>query len=148
MAMIDVNWNPGRRALRQFGAIALVFFGGFAAWAWLGNRVLAFEMEPATSRTVATVFAGLAAWAALGAAAVPAILRPLYVVLTAVGLPIGWVVSHVVLAVVYYLVITPIGLAMRLVGRDPMHRRFERERSSYWIRRPGEVPLERYFRQY
>jgi hypothetical protein len=148
MAMIDVKWRPGRRALRQFGVIALVFFGGLAAWAWNRDALAWFDLSPGSGRTAAAILGGLALYAAVGVAVAPAILRPLYVVLTAVGLPIGWVVSHVVLALVYYLVITPIGLALRLAGRDPMHRRFERERQSYWIRRPGAVPLERYFRQY
>lgn len=148
MAMIEVDWNPDRRVLRQFGGIAVAFFGGLGAWAWFGHAIVAIDLAPHTARGVAWTLWALAAYAAVGATAVPAILRPLYVVLTAVGLPIGWVVSHVVLALVYYLVVTPIGLALRLAGRDPMGRRFEPDRPSYWIRRPEEIPVERYFRQY
>jgi hypothetical protein len=63
--------------------------------------------------------------------------------------PIGFVVSHVVLALVYYLVLTPIGLAMRVFGYDPMRREFDRSAESYWIARDtAEIKAERYFRQF
>ena len=50
-------------------------------------------------------------------------LRPLFIGLSAVTMPIGIVVSYTVLAVVFYGVLTPIGLVMRLFGRDTMQRR-------------------------
>ena len=45
--------------------------------------------------------------------------------------PIGWVVSHLLLGVVYFLVLTPIGLTLRALGRDPLERRFDQSASSY-----------------
>jgi hypothetical protein len=62
--------------------------------------------------------------------------------------PIGWTVSHVLLAVTYYLVLTPIGLIMRAVGRDPMRRRLDPEAKSYWIEHRPDRDPSRYFRQY
>ena len=52
------------------------------------------------------------------------------------------IVSPVVLGVMYYGVITPFGLVMRLAGRDPMRRRFDRQAATYWIPRnpPGPPP--------
>jgi hypothetical protein len=62
--------------------------------------------------------------------------------------PIGWVVSHVVFAAVYYLVFTPIGWLLRASGHDPMERQWDRAAMTYWKRR-GEAPeAERYFRQF
>jgi hypothetical protein len=52
------------------------------------------------------------------------------------------------MGVVYYLVITPTGLLMRLFGRDPLSRKFRRGAGSYWIRRQDDDSLDRYFRQY
>ena len=46
------------------------------------------------------------------------------------------------------LLFTPIGLAMRLVGRDPLRRRFDRQASTYWIKRPEQDETGRYFRQF
>lgn len=64
------------------------------------------------------------------------------------ALPTGWVVSHVLLGLVYYGVITPIGLFLRLLGRDLLGLRMERGAASYWRERgPGEG-AGRYFRQW
>ena len=62
--------------------------------------------------------------------------------------PVGWINSHLVLSLFYYLVLTPIGLIMRAFGRDLMHRRFDRDASTYWNERnPGSAPA-RYFKQF
>jgi hypothetical protein len=63
-------------------------------------------------------------------------------------LPIAWSVSTLLLVVIYYGVITPFGLAMRLVGRDPMQRKFDRDRATYWVKRSDVAGPERYFRQF
>ncbi len=62
--------------------------------------------------------------------------------------PVGWTVSHIVLGVVYYVVLTPIGLLMRGLGRDPMRRRFEPDARSYWVERRSERKPGDYFRQF
>ena len=58
--------------------------------------------------------------------------------------------DHLALGVFFYLVLTPIGVAMRIFGRDPLERRLEPERSTYWVpyRAPGgpghaELPARR-----
>lgn len=62
--------------------------------------------------------------------------------------PIGWTVSMALLAMVYFLVIMPIGLALRVFGHDPMQRGFDRERTSYWGEHPPPPEARRYYRQY
>ena len=47
------------------------------------------------------------------------------------------VILSVVMAVVFYAVFTPIGLVMRLTGRDPLGLRLERDTASYWCSRNG-----------
>ena len=64
------------------------------------------------------------------------------------ALPIGWAVSHLLLAIVFYLVITPIGLTMHLFRYDPMSRRIDRDAKTYWVRRDPESDMARYFRQF
>jgi hypothetical protein len=54
----------------------------------------------------------------------------------------------VLLALVYYGWITPIGLLIRLFGYDPMRRRLDRTAKSNWIRRKPIKNVDRYFRQY
>lgn len=74
--------------------------------------------------------------------------RSLYTGWMYAALPIGWTISHAILGVVYYLLITPIGLALRLAGRDPMNRRFDRAATTYWIERQPTTDSSRYFRQF
>jgi len=58
------------------------------------------------------------------------------------------VVSFVILAAIYYAVLTPIGLLMRLVGYDPMCRRRDANAASYWTSREPVDDVRRYFRQF
>jgi hypothetical protein len=45
-------------------------------------------------------------------------------------------------------VFTPIGLFFRLIGRDPLHRRFQPEADTYWVGRRPATDVRRYFRQF
>ena len=74
--------------------------------------------------------------------------RAVYRALTLLTFPIGWVISHVLLALVYYLLLTPIGLLLRATGRDPLQRRLDPEAETYWIEREGDRPANTYFRQH
>jgi hypothetical protein len=146
--MIEINWHPDRRRLRGFGLAALVAFAALGAWVWVRHSIIGFALGGAAAETAAGVL-----WAAAGAcgalaAAAPACLRPLYVALSLLGAPIGFVLSYVILAIVYYGILTPIGLAMRLAGRDPLHRKFDRSAGTYWVRRDGATGARRYFRQF
>jgi ABC-type uncharacterized transport system permease subunit len=138
MALIEINRNPSKRDLMIFG-VALVVFAGL-----LGLVAQARWHAPAAARAIWGVGAAVAAFFF----AAPPLRRPIYLGWIYLTYPIGFVVSHVVLAIVFYGVMTPIGLALRLSGRDPLARKFEPERTSYWI--PVDPPgdPERYFRQF
>jgi hypothetical protein len=72
----------------------------------------------------------------------PAVLAPLNRVWTRFGLLLHRIVSPVVLGIMFFVVITPMGLIMRALGKDPLRLRLEREARSYWIERrpPGPPP--------
>ena len=67
---------------------------------------------------------------------------------TLLFMPLAWSVSTLLLVLVYYLVLSPIGLVLRMFGRDPMHREFDRDATSYWVKRDNTVDPDRYFRQF
>jgi len=48
---------------------------------------------------------------------------------------IGGIVSRVILTVLFYVVLTPTGLVLRLFGKDVLDQRFEKDRESYWIKK-------------
>ena len=137
MALIEINKNPSRRDLIVFGLLFLLFAGVIGAGLYF--RRGAHE----AGRIV--WFAGAAITALYFA--IPPLRRLLYLGWIYATFPIGFVVSHVILAAVFYLVVTPIGLLMRLVGNDPMHRRWDRAAKTYWVEHDPHRNPARYFRQ-
>jgi hypothetical protein len=79
----------------------------------------------------------------LSAAAVrPLWLRPLNRVWIKLGVWLGRIVSPIVMGVLFYVVITPMSILLRLLGKDPLRLAKEPEAGSYWIERrpPGPPP--------
>jgi hypothetical protein len=138
MAVIEIDRNPGPRTLRQFAGLFLIAFGV------LGYVVF---RRSGTVEIAAAIWFVAALVGTLGLLR-PAAIRLVYVGMIYLAFPIGWVVSHVVLALVLYLVLTPIGLVLRLAGRDPLARGFDREAGSYWTPHREADSMERYFRQF
>ncbi|MFQ5491529.1 MAG: SxtJ family membrane protein [Phycisphaerae bacterium] len=138
MALIKINFDPSKKDLRQF---ALIWFPAFIALV----GVLTYTKGQAHTAAWAIWIAG-AAISVIGLAA-PAFMRIVFVGLTCLTFPIGWVVSHVILGVVFFVVMTPMGWVMRLTGWDPMHRTFDPSAKSYWIAHNPGANTARYFRQ-
>jgi hypothetical protein len=138
MALTSFNRNPSPADLRTFGRLLVPFV------ALAGVVVRLRSGSPAAAGAV-WVVGGVLAAAYL---AVPAARRPIFVGWSGVTYPIGWVMSHAILGVVFYLVFTPIGFVVRRFGRDPLERRFEPARPSYWIERGNGSEVARYFRQF
>ena len=139
MALFDLELRPQDDQLKSFG---LFWLPGVCLLAALLGW-LRFDQQ-----LLAQVLAAIAVVSVCASLVQPRILQPLFVILMIVTFPIGVVVSHLLIAVVYYLCITPIGLVLRLVGRDAMKRRFPAGEESYWIERKGVEDRGRYFRQF
>ncbi|MBL7219032.1 MAG: hypothetical protein ISS69_02885 [Phycisphaerae bacterium] len=135
--MIEINKNPSHRTLRQFSLAAAVFavLVGYLAFGRNGSWI-----------TAAVIWASGASVAAMGLARPPSV-RGIYLCLSYLTAPIGIGVSLIVLGIIYYFVVTPIGVIMGLLGRDPMQRRRDPETETYWQRRKA-TPPDRYFRQF
>ena len=139
MSLVQIDWNPGERQLRVFG------LSGFAA-----SVILAVVLLLIWHVALLWALLILAAGCAIGLCSLISLraARVLYVVLTTVALPIGFVVSFVLLAAFYFLLLTPVGLFFRIIGRDPLRRRFDRAGDTYWVpHRPAAGP-DRYFHQF
>lgn len=147
MSLIKIDWNPPPRTLRSFGIICLVGFPLLALMAWYRVMALALLSESAAP-TVALVLSIIGGLCGLLALAMPAALKPLFIGMSIVAAPIGFVVSNTLLIVLYFLVITPISLIFRLIGRDALHRKFDRAAATYWIERNPVTDMKRYFRQF
>jgi len=125
-----------RAELRNFGLIVGGVFGAIGLW-------------PAIIRggDIRTWCLALAALLIVPALIVPAALAPAHRAWMALASILGWVNTRIVLGVVFFVVITPIGLVMRLTGRDPMQRAFNRAATTYRVRRtsrPGAHLLRQF----
>lgn len=145
--LVQLNLRPDVKQLRQFGLIALGAFaviGGVILWR---GGLFGLDLGSA-ARPMAYVLWALGVVSAGFSLVLPKANRPLFVVLALVAYPIGLVVSHVVLALLFFGILTPVALVFRLIGRDPLERRFEPERESYWVDVPEVSDTESYFRQF
>lgn len=63
----------------------------------------------------------------------PVVLKPVHKIWMTLSLLLGWLMTRVILTVLFYLIITPIGLLLRLFGKDFLTLKFEKNKKSYWI---------------
>lgn len=115
--------KPSRTQLRSF---SLIFAGFFAI---VGFYPLLRHAGPRSWALILAV-----AFALVGFLS-PNLLRWPYAVWMAFGEALGWVTSKVILTVAYFGLFAPAGILMRLLGKDPMNRRFEPELETYRIPR-------------
>lgn len=135
MALVQLNRDPEDRQLKQFGWFSLVMLP-LIAWFWGATTFLI------------GIFLGIGALLALLGMAVPKALKPVFVGLSVILMPIGLVVGELMMMIVFLTVFLPIGLIFRMMGRDRLQLTLDRNRKSYW--QPKEIPSQkdRYFRQY
>jgi hypothetical protein len=145
--MVEINFHPDERTLRQFGWIALCGFGLLSLCAW--NGWLVFRHGLGDSREpVAFGLLGLGVLSALFSLVFPKANAPLFVGLSVVAFPIGFVLSYAIMATLFYVVIAPVGFVMRLFGMDPMDRRLLPKAPTYWLdARPARAKAD-YFKQF
>ena len=138
MSVIEINRDPSRKDLVVFGGLLTLFCAIVGAVAFLKFAA------PNVAYGIWTVGTILITAFLL----VPQFRNPLYLTWMYAAYPIGWTVSHLVLAGTYYLLITLVGILLRLFGYDSMSRRFDKEASSYWKPRETDVENSRYFKQF
>jgi hypothetical protein len=133
--------RPGRasdRQLRQF-AIALIVFALVAiALRWARHGSVGLWAIAAACAAVAVGIAGAIA---------PRRIASVFWLVTTLTLPIGMVVSELMLAVLYFVVITPMALLFRIAGRDRLRRSIDRDAPTYWVAHRDAPDAARYFRQ-
>ena len=115
---------------RHFGLVFTVFFAALAVLSYFRGGHAFLWLLP------------LSALIGLVAIIIPRWLRPLNRLWMKLAALLHAIVSPVVLAVLYFLILTPFGFVRRLAGRDTMRRRFDPQIDSYWISRepPGPPP--------
>ena len=145
--MVELNWRPDRQTLRQFGFIAVVGFGFIAAIAWFEILIFSFGLGEARM-SVSAGFAALAVVSGGLSLVYPQGNLPIYWAISVLTYPIGFVLSYVILGTLFYGIIAPVGLLLRLFGNDPLTRQMDPEADSYWVDVPATRPRVSYFNQF
>lgn len=139
MSLIELKTDPSRKDLVWFGLLLPVAAALAGVLVWRSSEDL----------RVARYIWGAGALLTLIYCAVPRVQRPVFVGWMYAAYPIGWTLSHVLLLLIFFGVITPIGLLMRALGHDPMNRRADRAGASAWrARGRTAVDRRRYFQQF
>jgi hypothetical protein len=127
------------RTLRQFAGLCLVI----GAVVFAGSRYR--HHGEATGSAWVILVLSLAV--GLSGLTYPASIRPVFLGAIALTRPIGHVISTVLLGLIYYGLITPLGLLFRIAGRDPLGRHGPAA-ESYWLPKVQPTDVRRYLRQY
>ncbi|MBI3865315.1 MAG: hypothetical protein HY290_25860 [Planctomycetia bacterium] len=143
MKLIDLNRNPTNTQLRQFGLACLVFLP-LIGWLTTGRPL---TLEAAN----VPLLAGLAAFGlvvTIVALVWPRAVKPLFIGASLAAFPIGLVVGELAMLLVFFLVFTPMALIFRLIGRDALQRKVDRQAKSYWQPKAQPKGAASYYRLY
>lgn len=111
---------PTPKDLRNFGLIVGGIFGVIALWP------MVFRGEDVRMWAIAASVALL-----IPAVVAPSILEPVHVVWMKVGHVLGWINTRILLGIVFYAIVTPLGLLSRMLGKDHMNLRLKEPVDTY-----------------
>ena len=129
--------KSNKKEWRKFGLTVGTVFGllGLLAW-WRGKSVYPYLLSLSAALII------------LGAAA-PGILRPVYRVWMALAMVMGFVMTNVLLTLLYFIALTPVGVIARLTGKDFLDQKFHENKESYWqLRKKVQLQKEDYEKQF
>ena len=117
-----IKWSPTRRDIFRFGVVIIVGFGIIGGLLYKSGR-----------ESIALQLWGVSAAIGLLAMIVPVLALPFYWAWMSVAFVLGAIMSRVVLIVIFFVVLTPVSLFFKLIGRDALQRKAAaRARDSYW----------------
>lgn len=132
-----INWRPDARELRRFAVAMLIGFsvlGLLSAWRAGGITTASIVLW-----SVGVVLAV--------AAFVPGLGRVAYLVVYLPTSIIGYVISHVLLTLMFFIVITPLAIILKLMGKDLLQQRRQKQ-ISQWVPVKGAKTEDSYYRQF
>jgi hypothetical protein len=136
--LVQLRTAASKNELAWFGLLLLAFLGLLGVVVWTVTGTL----------TASRYLWGAGVFLAAVYYLVPPLRRPMFAGWMYAAYPLGWVMSHVLLAIVYFGVMTLVGVLMRLFNYDPLDRRFDRAASTYWIPRERNTAASQYLRQF
>ena len=140
----EVNWNPNLDERRTFAKSLIIGFPCVAVALLLIGKVTSGIWNVELSLWIGIVGAllGIIFWV------LPQISKPFYVLWYFIACSIGIVLGNVLLGIVFYIMVAPIGLIMKLFGHNPLQLNIDKNATTYWIDVEKTEDPKRYFRQF
>jgi hypothetical protein len=143
MSFVKLNWRPGKKELRAFGAIFLTGFVLVGAlkyfWPW--------EFLITRDEELGLILMGIGILVGVIALTGHRVALPLYWAWIGIAYVLGNIMSRIIVAVIFYLVVTPLGLFGRMLGRDRLQLK-KPKCESYWRELSMPKSTEQYERQF
>lgn len=134
MKLIESNFNPTNHHIKQFGFVCF-FALPTLSWLWIDHMGTLYWLG------------GIGFLVAILGWRFPHLLKPIFIGFIFVTLPIGKLVGEVMMILIFFGVITPIGLCLQCMKRDVLKRKFEKG-ESYWEKKERQTDVSRYYRQW
>ncbi len=138
--MLKIDFRPADKILRRFGFFSVIGFG-----------LMAFILQLKFDAPAWLVWGlvGLGGCQGLAAAlGLISVIRPIYVVMSGIGMAMGFVLGPLVLGLIFYGLFTPFAWWFRVIGRDALHRKWDAGAKSYWNVREEPRKAASYLRLY
>ena len=120
------NIKSEKSDLRNFGIIVgiiLLIISGFLFW----KEKESFQ-----------IFLAIGITLFFTAISIPVFFKPVYWMWMIFGIILGWIMTLVILSLLFFIIITPIGLTLRLFGKQFLKLRWDKSEESYWNFRKNE----------
>jgi hypothetical protein len=140
----EINWHPSLAERRKFGWSLVIGFPSLAAALLLAGRLVSGIWSVTPFLWLGGC--GLAAGALF--VAIPLLAKPFYLLWYFLACCIGTVVGNTLLAALYFLIVTPVGAAMRAFGRKAVSKTFDKNMQSYWVDVKKADDVKDYYRQF
>ena len=137
MDFSEIPRNPDNRMLRQFAGLWILFFGGIALSQYFRSH----------NTTAAIVVWELAVCVGVPGLFFPRLLKPIFVGWMILAFPIGWLVTRIILMLLYFGIFAPVGFVLRVLGQDPLRLK-KPDVESYWEVKTQQTSLRRYLKQF
>lgn len=131
------NIKGSKKDLRKFGlTIGIVLLILAALLFWFNKPTYPY-------------FGGVGLFLILSGLLFPVILKPLNKIWMTLAIILGWIMTRVILTILFYLVLTPIGFLAKIFGKDFLDLKLDTNVNTYWIKRESKkkdaIDYERQF---
>ena len=115
--------KAGKKDLRSFGVMIGIIFLLIAGFLIYKDKE-SFQML----LYIAGSFIGLGLL-------IPILLKPIYILWMAFAIILGWIMTRLILSLLFYVIITPIGVILKIIGKDSLELKKQAVKESYWNQR-------------